>query len=244
MLRRYLIGLLVVVSLITAQSSDSLIDNAIELFGTRHLNSGNLAVSAEILSNVIEQEPENVRALYELSRVYYLLGDEANTKKDKLELYETGKKHAKKAIKLDGNSKWAHFWYVVNVGRIGQTKGVLNSLASVPEINKELDKVLKLDPEHTGALDVKAMLYYELPGLLGGNLNKSLEALNKSIEIDSNYSLLYLDMGKVWIKKKDYANARWYLKRLLDIQEPTYMADFVLDDKPEALELLEEIKDR
>lgn len=31
MLRRYLIGLFVVVSLITAQSSDSLIDNAIEL---------------------------------------------------------------------------------------------------------------------------------------------------------------------------------------------------------------------
>ena len=244
MLRRHLIGLFVVVSLITAQSSDSLIDNAIELFGTRHLNSGNLAKSAEVLSNVIEQEPENVRALYELSRVYYLLGDEANTKKDKLALYETGKKHAKEAIKLDGKSKWAHFWYVVNVGRIGQTKGVLNSLASVPEIKKELDKILKLDPEHTGALDVKAMLYYELPGLLGGNLNKSSEALNKSIEIDSNYSLLYVDMAKVWIKKKDYEKARWYLKRLLYIQEPTYMADFVLDDKPDALKLLEGIKDK
>jgi hypothetical protein len=51
-------------------------------------------------------------------------------------------------------------------------------------------------------------------------------------------------MAKVWIKKKDYEKARWYLKRLLDIQEPTYMADFVLDDKPEALELLEEIKDK
>jgi len=46
------------------------------------------------------------------------------------------------------------------------------------------------------------------------------------------------------MKKKDYEQARQYLNRALEITIPTYEADHVLDDKPEALELLEEIKDR
>lgn len=244
MLRRYMILLVIALTAIFAQSSDSLIDDAIDLYKARHLNSRNLTESAEILANLIDQEPDNIRALYEYSKVHYLLGDEAETKDEKLELYEKGKSLAKNAIKLDKNSVWAHFWYVVNIGRIGQTRGVLNSLALVPEIKKELDKILKLDPQHTGALDVKAMLYYELPGLLGGNLNKSFEALNEGIAIDSNYSLLYVDMGKVLIKKKDYEQARWYLKKVLEIEKPTYVADYILDDKSDALELLEEIKDK
>ena len=53
------------------------------------------------------------------------------------------------------------------MGRIGQTRGVLNSLAFVPEIKKEIDKVLKINPEHTGALDAKAMTALPGPSPLG-----------------------------------------------------------------------------
>ncbi len=244
MFRNSAIMLVLAGVLVFAQSSDSLVDVAIDLYETRHLNSSNLIESAEILGNLADQEPDNVRVLYEYAKVHYLLGDEAKTKGEKLVLYEKGKDLAEIAIKLDEQAVWAHFWYVVNLGRIGQTKGVLNSLASVPEIKKELDKILKIDPHHTGALDVKAMLYYELPGLLGGNLNKSFEALNQGIAIDSNYALLYVDMGKVLIKKKEYEQARWYLKKTLELQKPTYVADYVLDDRSDALKLLEEIKDK
>ncbi|UCG91793.1 MAG: hypothetical protein JSV97_12095 [candidate division WOR-3 bacterium] len=235
-------GLVLIFSVTSAQNSDSLINAANELFETRHVDPENLEKSRDILQNVLDSEPDNVRALYELSKVYYQLGDEAEKKEEKLKLYNTGKEYSKKAKKLDDNSADAHFWYVVNLGRIGQTKGVLHSLGSVPEIKKEIDKILEIDSTHTGALDVKAMLYYELPGLLGGNLNKSMEALNKAIAFDSNYALLYVDMGKVYIKKKDYEKARWYLNKVLAIENPTYEADYILDDKPDAVELLKEIE--
>jgi len=236
------ICLVIIFSILNAQNSDSLVDKAMELFDTRHLNMENLTESRDILQGVVESEPDNLRANYELSRVYYKLGDEAETKDEKLEMYNKGKEYGKKAKKIDGNSASAHFWYVVNVGRIGQTKGVLNSLFLVPEIKDEVNKILKIDPEHTGALDVKAMLYYELPGLLGGNVNKTIELLSKAMEIDSNYSLLYVDMASSYIKKKDYENARWFLNKVSEIENPTYEADLILNDKPEALELLEEIK--
>jgi tetratricopeptide (TPR) repeat protein len=198
---KYVIGLVIICSLVIAQNADSLVDRAIELDATRHLDANNLDESRDILLQVLESEPDHLRANYELSKVYYHLGDRAETKDEKIELYTTGTEYGQKAIKIDGDNEWAHFWYVVNLGRRSQTKGVFNSLAYVPTVKKEVNKVLAINPEHTGALDVKAMFYYELPGLLGGNVNKSIELLGEALATDSNYALLYVDMAKCYVKR-------------------------------------------
>lgn len=229
---------------VSAEDVNARIEQAIELYETRHLDKDNLAKSLEILSDIVKNEPDNLRVNYELSKLYYIIGDNATNKEEKLKNYNLGMEYGKKAMALNKNSAWAHFWYMVNLGRTGQTKGVLNSLSLVPEIKKEIDIVLKLDPKHTGAMDAGAMLYYELPGLMGGNLNRSIEYLNRAFAIDSNYTILYVDMAKVYIKKKDYERARWFLNKVLEIKNPTFEADYVLEDKPEALRLLEKIKDK
>jgi tetratricopeptide (TPR) repeat protein len=227
-----------------AQTVDELVDQAVELYETRHLNAVNLGEARTLLEGVIEQEPKHSRALHELSHVYFLIGDKADTKEEKLELYNLGKDHGEQAIKADKGNPEAHFWYMVNMGRIGQTRGVLNSLFMVPDIRDEIETVLKIDPEHTGALDAKAMLYFELPGVLGGSLTKTIECLDQAIALDSNYTLLYVDMAKAYIKDKNFEKARWYLNRALQITDPTYPADHKLDDKPEAELLLDEIKQK
>jgi len=244
MVKRGIVFVLLLVAILWGQNADSLIDHAVYLYETRHLNAANLDNGYSILEGIVKNDAKNVRAFYELSKVCYLLGDRAKEKDAKLELYYNGRDYGRKAVDLDDGSPDAHFWYMVNIGRVGQTKGVLNSLVLVPDVRKEIERVLEIDPKHIGALDAQAMLYYELPGLLGGNINKSIESLNKGIALDSNYALLYVDMGKACIKKKDYEKARWYLNRVLTIEAATYEADFVLDDKPDALRLLEEIKDK
>lgn len=239
---KYVIGLIMICSLVIAQDSDSLINRAVELDATRHLDESNLDESRDILLQVLEKEPDHLRANYELSKIYYHLGDRAETKDEKINLYTKGTEYGQKAIKIDGDSEWAHLWYVVNLGRRSQTKGVFNSLAYVPTVKKEVNRVLAIDPEHTIALDVKAMFYYELPGLLGGNVNKSIELLSEALALDSNYALLYVDMAKCYVKKKEYEMARQYLQKVIALEHPTYMADHILKNKPQALELLEEIK--
>lgn len=242
MMTRTVLCALLLVAIAMGQNADSLIDHAVYLYETRHENAANLDESASILGDLVKSDPKNCRAFYELSKVCYLMGDRATDKGVKLEFYNKGRDYGRQAVDLDDDSPDAHFWYMVNIGRVGQTKGVLNSLVLVPEVRKEIERVLELDPKHIGALDAQAMLYYELPGLLGGNLNKSIESLNKGIALDSNYALLYVDMGKVYMKKKDLDKARWYLTRVLEITEPTYVADFILDDKPDAVRLLAEIE--
>ena len=164
MLKYAIVLCAVVVVLPSAQNVDSLIDHANELYETRHLEGANLDESAAILEGILESDPENVRALFELSKVCYQLGDRAEDKGDKIDYYDKGRDLGSEAAELDDESPDAHFWYMVNVGRIGQTKGVLNSLFLVPTVKSEISKVLELDPQHTGALNAQAMLYYELPG--------------------------------------------------------------------------------
>lgn len=241
---KYIVGLFIICSLVIAQNNDALIDSAIELDAARHLEASNLDESRDILLQVLEREPDHLRANNELSKVYYHLGDRAETKDEKIELYTKGTDYGQKAMKIDGGDKWGHFWYVVNLGRRSQTKGIFNSLAYVPTVKKEVNKVLAIDPEHTGALDVKAMFYYELPGLLGGNVNKSIELLNEALALDSAYALLYVDLAKCYIKKKEYDTARQYLEQIIALENPTYVADYVLKNKPQAEQLLEEIKDK
>ncbi|HEX7319976.1 MAG TPA: hypothetical protein VF399_06455 [bacterium] len=243
-LRPIALALMVACVALFAQDGNATVDKAVELFETRHLNSSNLNKSLEILTALVNSEPENLRANCELAHVYYILGDNAGTKTEKINLYAKGQEYAKKAIKINDSSASAHFWYMVNLGRVGQTKGVLNSLGSVPEIKKEIDKVLKLDPKHTGALDARAMLYYELPGIMGGSVNKSINALNTAIALDSNYSVLFVDMGRCYIRKKDYEKARFFLQKAIEIKQPTYPADWTLDDKPDAEKFLKEIENK
>ncbi len=210
----------------------------------RHKAKDYLSTSKKILENILAEYPSNQEALWRMARICYQYGDNSKNKKDKLFWYEKGKEYAKKLIEINSSHPEGHFWYAVNLGRIGQTKGVLNSLGLAPTIKKEFEKTLELNPKHTGAMDGLAVYYYELPGLLGGDLNKSIKYLKKAISIDSNYTILYIDMAKVYIKKKDYETARKYLKKVLSIKNPTHPADYYLDDKPEAERLLEKIKDK
>lgn len=220
------------------------IKNADYYYEYRHKDPEYLSKSKEILKNILAKEPDNEEALWRMARTCYQYGDNAKTKKDKLSWYDKGKEYAQKLIKVNSSHPEGHFWYAVNLGRIGQTRGILKSLSLAPTIKREFEKTLKLDPKHIGAMDGLAVYYYELPAIFGGNLNKSIKYLKKAISIDPNYSLLYIDLAKVYIKKKDYKSARKYLNKVFEIKNPTHPADYYLDDKPEAKRLLEKIKEK
>jgi tetratricopeptide (TPR) repeat protein len=224
-----------------AQTVDEEIDEAVQLYGTRQINADNLPQSYELLSRIARENPGNVRAHYELSHVCYIMGDVQQSKTYKLKYYDEGYAIGRKAIEIDNNSADAHLWFVVNRGRQGQTRGVLNSLFMIPELKREIAAVLNIDPQNTVAMDVKGMLYYELPSFAGGDVNVAQAALDEAIAIDSNYTVLYVDMAKVQIARKDFRRARWYLNRSLEVENPTYPDDFELDDKPDAERMLAEI---
>src|SRR5262245_26117762 len=64
-----------------------------------------------------------------------------------------------------------HFWFAANTARWGQTKGILRSLFLLSTIQEEIRTVIALDPGFTAVYALAGNVYYEVPGVFGGNLD-------------------------------------------------------------------------
>lgn len=236
--------LLIMSTALWAMPMDSLCDQAAYLLFNRHLENGHLDSAYALLAQGRSEDPRHERCLYLWSRIHVQKGDNAEAKSDKFSLYERSKAIADTLRELSPDNPFGQMWWAVAQGRIGQIRGVMNSLFMVPTLKKSFSRVLELDPGHTTAYDAYGVLYYELPGIFGGSLAKSEQYFKTGLEIDPDYTVLRLDLAKVYIRQKRWAEAREQLNELVETTDPAFPADFVLDDKPEALELLEQLEDK
>ncbi|MBM3331085.1 hypothetical protein FJY68_04435 [candidate division WOR-3 bacterium] len=216
-------------------------DRAEYMFFNRHLNRTWLDSAYNMLAKAHAAEPKDEHLLYLWSRIHIQKGDDAATKGDKLSYFGRAKAIAETLIAANDKSDEGHCWWGVAQGRIGQTRGVLNSLFMVPGLKKAFSRALEINPKHPTALDALGVLYYELPGFAGGDLYKSEQYYKRGIESAPNYCLIRLDLAKVYVKQKRWLATRTQLNALLATADPLYPADAELDDKPEARELLKQI---
>jgi tetratricopeptide (TPR) repeat protein len=137
------------------------------------------------LRRTAEREPR-ADVLVALARIAFVWDDvRATTAEQKLEAYDRGRQAARRALNQDPRSAAAHFWNVTNTARWGQAKGVVRSLALLPEIQRGIDTVLALDPSFAAAYALAGNVYYEVPALLGGDLAKAEAAFRKGLELDA-----------------------------------------------------------
>jgi tetratricopeptide (TPR) repeat protein len=180
-----------------------------------------------------------------LAQISYMWGDvRAKTPEEKLEAYDRGRQAARRAVELAPRNALAHFWHATNAGRWGQTKGVMRSLFLVPTVKEGMRTALDLDPKLVGAYSLAGSVYAEVPGLFGGDLDKSEEMFRKGLELDPRYTGLRVGLAKTLIKKKRFDEARRELRAVLDEKAPRNPADWTVKDSRQAREILDAIKDR
>ncbi|MBI4588387.1 MAG: tetratricopeptide repeat protein [Candidatus Rokubacteria bacterium] len=215
----------------------------LESFATRyHEDPPRLDRIREGLAQAVKADPR-VENLVALARACFIWGDiRAATRDQKLEAYDQGREAARRATELEPKSAAAHFWYGTNTGRWGQTKGVLRSLFLLPTVQEEIRIVLDLDPKFTAVYSLAGNVFYEVPGLLGGDLDKAEEMFRKGLEQDPKFTGMRVGLAKTLIKKGRIAEARRELEAVLDEKEPRNPADWTLKDSREARALLESIK--
>jgi tetratricopeptide (TPR) repeat protein len=239
---RKLLTLAVLAAAAVAGTGDSVCDRAEYMLFNRHLNPTWLDSAYNLLAAVHKADPKNERYLYLWSRIHVQKGDDARTKGEKLACFGRAKAVAETLIELNDKSDEGHCWWGVAQGRIGQTRGVLNSLFMVSGLKRAFSRAIELNPKHSTALDAFGVLYYELPGFAGGDLDKSEKYFKRSIESDPTYTLPRLDLAKVYIRQKRWLAARAQLDALLATTDARQLGDTELDDKPEARQLLKQIE--
>ena len=194
------------------------------------------------LAQLVKTDPQ-VDNLIALAQVCFIWGDvRARTPEDKLAAYEQGREAAKRAVELAPRNAAAHFWHGVHIGRWGQTKGAVRSLFLLPTLKQEIATAMELDPTFPPVYSLAGSVYFEVPGLFGGDLDKAEQMFRKSLELDPRFTGARVGLARVLIKKGRIADARRELETVLVEKSPTNLADWTVKDSRRARELLASLK--
>lgn len=198
----------------------------------------------DLLESALVKE-RRVDTLVTLSYVYFLIGDiRAKTDDEKLAAYDKGRKLGERAVELAPRDEEAHLWYGINTGRWGQVNGVLQSLALLPTVKKEIETILEINPQSARGRSLAGNVLMEVPGLLGGDRAAAEKQFRRGIEHDPHFTSIRVDLARLLIGDGRYDEARRELTRVLEEKTPRYIADWTVKDRPRATELLESLKDK
>jgi tetratricopeptide (TPR) repeat protein len=177
--------------------------------------------------------------LVALARVSFLWGDvRATTDDQRLAAYDRGRQVAKRVVELQPKHVEARFWYALNMARWGQTKGVIRSLFLLPQVQEEIQAILTLEPTFTPVYALAGHVFYEVPGLLGGDLKKAEAMFRTGLEQDPQFTAMRVGLGKTLLKLGRVEEAQRELQAVLEEQAPSNPADWTLRDVREAREAL------
>ncbi len=123
----------------------------------------------------------------ELAHAKQLLdeGERAPDDQARRRSYEAAKQHADRAVALMPDNADARFVQFGVDGRIARLGGIAVAALQLVKLNKQLDEVLRLDPNHANALAARGGMLMKLPRLFGGNTKKGVEYLEKAVALDS-----------------------------------------------------------
>jgi len=154
-------------------------------------------------------------------------------------LYALSETYARRAVALRPNDAQGHFVLADAIGRASLTKGKKERVERAKEIRDEALKAIQLDPKHDGAYHILGRWNAEIMRLsgierffaknfLGGDIfnmaswNGAVANLERAVELNPRRIFHRLDLAKVYIDVKRYADARTQLQaiRALPPREP------------------------
>jgi len=237
-----ILSVLLVLQALAATDADSACERASYLLCHRHLNQTWFDSARTTVVGVRLREPNNEAALCLWARVLLQLGDDTPGRKEKRNWYIKARAAADTLKRLNPRNPDGHMWWATTQGKIGQLDGVFSSTNMIGDLKREYQQVLELDSGYALAWYALGRLYAALPPLLGGNPNLAENYLRHGLAADSNYTIIRLELARVYLRQQRRAEARRELDVLLATGQPTNPAEFVLDDRPAALDLLDSIE--
>jgi len=147
---------------------------------------------------------------YMLLCYYYKAAFVVRTKADQMKNYFIGKTLGEYAIKEYPKNKGILLWYIANVSKYGEAKGIVSSAKNglADKIKTHTEKLLVLDPEFADGAP------YRIMGVI-------------------NYKVPYIPLFLTWPSKE---NAEKYLKKALKVNPIStsnlyYYSEFLVEEK-------------
>jgi len=183
--------------------------------------------------------------LLALARAWFLFGEErAKTEDDKVAAYARAHDYAKRATELAPKDADAHLWYAITLGTWSQAKGLLRSALGLRDLRREVDTVLRLDPNNIEAHIMAGSIARELPVVLGGSAKEAEEHFKTARRLDPRLTGARIELAQLYVNTGRYAEARRELEAVLAERAPTDRPRWTLKEVPRARQMLESIRDK
>lgn len=172
--------------------------------------------SLELAEKALAADPHSYQLMWRVARAFYFVGDNV-AKKEKLFYFEKGIAVGEKAIAKQPQSVEGHFWLGVNYGGYADQKGGIKALTTVKKIRAQMEEVLKINDTyfHAGAYHALGEMDRQIPRLFGGNLKRSLQRLEKGVQLaPDNFAMRYA-LAEAYIDDDRKDEAKKQLQEIL-----------------------------
>lgn len=111
---------------------------------------------------------ERAEVLWRLSRVTLALGerleDQSASRDQILARFEEGEQYGIRSVEEDPSNHLGYYWQSANIGKWGQTRGILSSLFKAAPMRDLLSATIAIEPTHAPSYYVLGRLYSDVPG--------------------------------------------------------------------------------
>jgi len=127
--------------------------------------------------------------------------------------------HSQRAILRDSRSAVGYFYKGLCLGRLGEMKGIWNSLQTIKPFRETMETAAKINPaiDSGGPHRALGRLYFKLPGILGGSIKKSIDHLRKAVDYGPRYWENHYFLAESYLENRQYSLARTELQTAMKI---------------------------
>ena len=182
--------------------------------------NGNLDSAIEQLDELRTADRENDMIYGKLAHAYYYKGWFADEDSERRRYFRRGTHHGERAVELNPEAVYGRFWYGINLGMWGQSKGILSSLKALHPLRAAMEHVLGRNESFFFAGPHRALgrIYHKVPGwpVSIGNNNKALGHMERSVELGPHFFLNRIYLAELYLDLKRRRLARGQLEWLLE----------------------------
>jgi hypothetical protein len=167
-------------------------------------------------------------------------GRRAEDRVTRLQHFEKGQAFGEQAVAADDQSPAAHFALFCNLGEQMRIDGEtsIGSVLGFRRMMRELNRTLKLEPDHLDALSAKGTFLVRLPAFLGGDKEKGEALLRHVIAREPMSVNARLSLAKSYCAGGKHEEAVSLAAQALDLAQSLDRGDFI----PEARRVLAQLR--
>jgi tetratricopeptide (TPR) repeat protein len=137
------------------------------------LEVGHDLLAKAALTPIVEADPANATAAWQLSKALFNLGELAQAQV-----------YAEKAVALDADNAAYHVQLGAVLGSVAEKASIFKQLGLARRTRKELEEAVRLDPQNIEGLYGLMLYYQSAPSFMGGDKNRATKLAEQIGAVD------------------------------------------------------------